>query len=208
MKLILDFDDVLFDTSVFKNKIFNGLLKYGVSSEKISELYKKHRDYFNLENLYKEAIALNNLSITDNEIKLICDEVMSGLSPFIDKDLLNVIQTVDIENCFVVTAGNQETQMLKVVNSKILNHIKNDNVFIVQNNKNEAIKTICEKFTNEKILFIDDKKNNIDRAESLNLPNLQTVLFDDQGKFKLYKELNKQNEQLPSEPSKDLMRVR
>ena len=119
---------------------------------------------------------------------------MKNLSDLINKDLLDSIKYVDGGNCYIITAGNQETQLAKLINSEILNHILKEKAIIVDNDKRVAIKKICEEFPNEKIIFIDDKQKNINDAESLNIPNLKNILFDNNGLFKIYKELCKQSE--------------
>lgn len=181
MKIIFDFDDVLFDTELFKEKIFSGLSRFNIDEDILKTLYQKHRKVFNIKKFYEEVINLSKISINEKEIDEVSDCILKDLTGYVDERLINLILSLGKENCFILSAGNESFQKHKIHSSGVIDVIYSEQTIIVEDDKKESLKNICNLYPKESIIFIDDKKRYIEDAVSLKIPNLFPVLYDEKG---------------------------
>lgn len=180
MKIIFDFDDVIFDSNAFKQRIFSGLVSSGIPSDIIKDLYIGHRATFSPFILYKDAVEKTGLKISEKSINKSVEDLVKNVDSYVDKKIITLIKEIGEENCFIVTAGDIDFQKLKV-NASLGNVIVEENCFFVEKKKSEALKSICEMCPNEPVIFVDDKSRYMDEANSLNLQNLHPVLYRHDG---------------------------
>lgn len=181
MKLILDFDDVIFDTKSFKVTIFSGLRSYGIDAEVMEKEYSNYRNSFNLFKFYKEVSLVSGVNMSQEDLQLCVDKVLEDVSNHKDERLINLIRDIGGDNCFILTAGEEEFQKRKIDVSGLLKIIPEQHIIVVNNSKKEILRDFCERYPDESIIFVDDTKRHIDDANSLLLSNLFPVLYDMNG---------------------------
>ena len=183
MKFIFDFDDVLFNTSKnpknMREHIYSILEKTGVPFNLAKEYIEKERwNQFSLKKM------LAHFSLKEELYK----EIMHESKNFVNKELLEIIKKIGKSNCYIVSYGDEEFKLDKINRSAIAPLFSE--ILIVQDNKKDAIEKICAKHKDEKVIFIDDKARHFEDLDFQKYPNLQTILFDEQGLQKLMAELD------------------
>jgi FMN phosphatase YigB (HAD superfamily) len=175
MKFIFDFDDVLFyNTKQFKEHMYACLEKAGVARVSAQEYYKRVRvSGFWLKDM------LAHFSINEDWY----EKILERSENFLNKDLVNIIKKLGKENCYIVTHGGDEWQRDKIKKVDIP-HLFSE-IIVIQGSKKEAVEKICAKHINEKVIFVDDKIKHFENLDFKKYPNLQTILYDEQGMEKL-----------------------
>ncbi|MES3031956.1 MAG: HAD family hydrolase [Patescibacteria group bacterium] len=180
MKFIFDFDDVLFkNTKQFKEHMYASLEKAGTPRKVVEEYYKEVRT-----NKFWLRELLTHFSIRES----LYEEILNESTNFINKELLDIVKKLGRENCYIVTHGNEEFQRDKIKKSGLDSLFSE--IIVVQGDKKEAVEKICEKYKNEKVLFIDDKAKHFEDLDYKKYPNLKTILYDDQGLKRVIKEIS------------------
>ncbi|MDD5721362.1 MAG: hypothetical protein PHT16_02865 [Candidatus Pacebacteria bacterium] len=179
MKFIFDFDDVLFyNSDKLKKRIYFCLDKAGIPYGTAEAYYKKVRGgEFSLKDFLSELVDLENKK--DIEAEELHEEIMSECPNFINTELVNLVQKFGKENCYLVTYGGYEHNKNKVERSGLAPLFSE--IHIVSKSKKEAVEKICAKHKDEKVIFIDDKIKHFENLDFKKYPNLQTILFDDNG---------------------------
>ncbi len=190
MKIIFDFDDVLFDSVSFKRKVFSYFDKYGLGLDVCELLYKKHRADFSLRNLYEEVMVYTDKAFTQGEFDEFHDNSFFNFESYLNNDLVTIIEKVGKENCFVLTAGNESFQYEKIVASGLSSYIDKEHIIIVKDDKKEALRELCKLHVHDSIIFVDDKEVHAEGARSLDLSNLHVVLYDTTGFASLVNTVN------------------
>lgn len=167
MKYIFDFDDVLFYTSKsLKDRIYKIYEQNGVSREQIQEYVKKEDpNGFSLKKLLK-YFSMN---------ESLYEEIMADSKYFTNQELLEIVKNIGVENCFIITYGNEEFQKDKIQRAGITNLFSE--IIVVLKSKKEAVEEICRKFSNEKVFFIDDRVSHFKNLDFKKYPNLKTILY-------------------------------
>jgi len=148
MKLIFDFDDTLFkNTPEFKEHLFSVLEKFDVPKKEALAYYQTVRaKEFSLKNFLEKL--LGNTSPYE-EIMKICPNLLN-------EELLAKAKEAGVENCYLVTNGDQEFQKAKIEATGIAPLFKE--IRITPGNKKEIIEKICLENPEEEILFYEDKE--------------------------------------------------
>lgn len=189
VKLIFDFDDVLFDnTKRLKKRMYSILEANGVSCEVAEKYYKEVRENgFSMKNFVSNLLVSQNMDKVKAEE--IHDEIMSECENFINTGLIEIVEKMGKENCFIVSKGLEAYQMEKIKKSKI-DHLFRE-INIVLESKREAIERICLENKDSRLIFIDDKIEHFNNLDMEKCNNLTTILFDENGMEKLIREINK-----------------
>ena len=177
MKVIFDFDDVLFNAKGFKDAIFSMLTKRGY--EEVSEKYKRRREDTTPFSLYS-FIRTITAETSEANVTELYDEIMSTCSTFINHEVAALIQHLGKENCYIVTHGDEVFQVDKIKESIGVDAVRE--VFVVPDKKRETIAMLCKRHADEPVIFVDDKigfVNDIPMSEECQ--NLKTVLFNENG---------------------------
>lgn len=166
MKIIFDFDDTLFSTEDFKEVLFSGLVKFGVSKEKLNAYYLENRKKFtNPKNFYLSFILDNKLNISMSDIEESLSELFNDLKRFLNQELIDIVKKLGPENCFIVSTGEEDFQKKKMKSCEI------DELFgeihVVAGDKNEAIEKLMDRFEGEDFVFIDDSFDNLEKAKEI-----------------------------------------
>ena len=189
MKLILDFDDVLMDTSLLKKKISSSLYELGISKE-VADNYYEQRDKsvpfslksFLLSFLKKEKIESVSFVDLYEEIMVICSDILN-------KEVVQIAKNIGKENSFIVTNGDKEFQMDKIKKSGIESFFSE--IYITNGSKKDIIENICLKNLNEKVIFVDNKIEFFNDLDIERCKNLKTILYDANGFENLVVEIKK-----------------
>lgn len=160
MKLILDFDDTIFDTERFKKeKLFLCLEKQGVSASNFEQNYKKYgatHPTYDLSTHLKSLCREFNIQIdTDSVIY----EISKGLEEFVFPEYLEIIKKYGRENIFILTQGDLNFQQLKIKRSEVDKKV--EQILIVRDSKKEKLDELALLWPNETIVFVDDKFKNL-----------------------------------------------
>lgn len=183
MKLILDFDDVLFKAGGLKEKIFTTLASQGITNG--AELYEGERSSgipFSLKRfLYK--VYERNPGAQANTSS-IYEEIMAECKNLINQEIVSYVQSIGKENCYIVTNGDKEFQEDKIARTGIGAYVAS--VIVVPGTKKEAIEAIYKEFASEQIIFVDDKSKFFEDLGEI--PNLTTVEYVGAGALELLKQ--------------------
>jgi len=176
MKLILDFDDVIFDnTRRFKPHMYHLLVLAGIPKAKSvrhNKLVREHQ--FSLKNFIADLLGSDRKKNSQLYKKAIekCPE-------YVNQRLVKLVKRVGKKNCYLVTSGDWEFQHEKIRSAGVSQLF--NQVLIAPESKRDLVHSICEKYSGERVLFVDDKARFFSGLNFRKFPNLKTLLFDKNG---------------------------
>ena len=176
MKIIVDFDDVLFKTKALKNHFFRILHNHDIAQ--VEELYEEERKKdlpFSLK-VFLEQVCYG---FGDNFVVDIYEEIMVACKGMVNQELLHLLESVGYENCYIVTNGDEAFQKDKIFRAGIDKLIPR--IIVVPGSKKKEVEKICKQFPEEKILFIDDKNKFFADIDMNLCTNLTTILYNEDG---------------------------
>ncbi len=181
MIILIDFDDVIFNTKKLKEDLKKVFFGCGVGKKEFEDSYLdypvfskdgKLRTYDPLEQIEridfpkpenKEELKAAILSFEKNTKKYLFEDSAWFLSEFHNFPI------------HIVSYGNERFQGVKIKNTNIHEFIKN--VHVVQESKAKIIEKIISGHKNKsKIIFIDDRSENI-REVKKKFSNIVTILL-------------------------------
>lgn len=176
MKVIFDFDDVVFNGKKFKSKMFKVLEDRGYENvEKRYDLLRTNGLPFSLLDFMSDLDPS-----LEGEEKILLYEVILGFSwECINEDVFRIMKELGKENCYIVTNGTYKFQMDKIRRSIGLNVA--EEVVVVSGSKEEEVKKICQRHKDEEVIFVDDKVLYLNDIRTEGCENLKTVLFNENG---------------------------
>ena len=180
MKFIFDFDDVLFLTNRFREKVYEICERGGIPPKEVKSYMEEHVPKgFSLKKL------LRHFSLDEN----LYPEIMHGNEEFMNEEVLVLVRKAGRENCYILTHGDEEFQMEKIRSSGIKPFFTD--TIVVLGSKKAALEKLCEQYANEDVIFIDDKTKHFENLDFKKYPNLKTILYDERGLKKLMLEIKK-----------------
>lgn len=175
MKLIVDFDDVLFDVGTLKEKFFTVLEARGIQNARDEYVFERKNDRpFSLRLFLKRICGVEGMS--ESEVEVMYQEIMSVCHDLRNVELLELFKENGKENCFIVTSGEEEFQLDKIKRTGADEYVSE--VIVVPGTKKAIVESLCIRFTGEQVIFIDDKQKFFDDITMEKCPNLRTMLFD------------------------------
>ena len=193
MKLIIDFDDTIFDTERFKKeKLFPALTQYGVSKKVFEISYKKYYKKNTTYDVYKHLELLEKKFTIKIDKALFSLQISKNLHTFIFPEYIRIFEKCGKDNIYIITQGEKEFQKLKIYSSLIQKKVKK--ILIVDDSKQNELERLCSLWSAELIIFIDDKFKNLSfENKSTNLRRIfigkKTNLTKKQEKYLLIKEI-------------------
>lgn len=176
MKIILDFDDAIFDTGGFNREIANIFIKSGFSEDDYERNYQRSMDSksnfdadFIIE-LFAEIKQTNK-----GKIKSKIEAVIKGSKKFVYDDFYDFAKSFNKKDLTLVSAGLKEIQAMKIANAGIVSFF--NKISIPKKYKSDEIKLIAQKYPAENIFFIDDKAKQIDEAKK-RLPRITAIKME------------------------------
>ncbi|HBA45956.1 hypothetical protein A2W67_03160 [Candidatus Nomurabacteria bacterium RIFCSPLOWO2_02_40_28] len=181
MKYIFDFDDVLFNnTKQFKEHIYKCLEKAGISRTVAETYYTEVREKeFSLKNFISTLLKRGKI---DKKMEDIYEEIMSECPNFINNELLDEIERLGKNNCYLVTYGGKEFQQDKLDRSGV--SIYFSQTYVVTESKNEIISMICASHKDEQVVFFDDKPKFLNDVSLKDCPNLVPIQYKEDLDFR------------------------
>ena len=176
MKLVVDFDDVLFDTKKLKDAFFAVLQQRGVRDPEGQYGFERKNDRpFSLKLFMGRIAEEENIDDVDS----MYEEVMSRCAEWRNDELIEVVQKAGKDNCYIVTSGDDEFQKDKIVRSDVGSFFRE--IIVVPGSKNRTIEALCALYPHEDVIFIDDKHRFFNDIAMETCPNLKTVLYNKHG---------------------------
>jgi FMN phosphatase YigB (HAD superfamily) len=189
MKLISDFDDVLFaNTLKFKVHLFNCLEEAGVPRTTAENEYRNVRITgvpFSLKRFL--ALMAVKHSMDMETMRGLYEKILMPSKDFLNLELIEIIKNIGKDNCYLVTNGEEQYQKDKLEKTEVSPLFKE--VYIVPESKKEIIEKICFDNQGEKVIFIEDRMRFIEDLDMAKLTNLKVILFDEVGLEKLKMEI-------------------
>ncbi len=179
MKIIFDFDDVLFDAKAFKELMFFYLEEKGVSNAR--EVYTSMRAR---DKTFLVLDYLRSLHIPKEDVDSVYEGIVTPAKWLVKQDVLSILKKVGKENAFIVSLGEEAFQRDKIEQA-LGDDVLDSHVVVVSPSKREEIIRVCTMYKDEEIIFVDDKIELLNNLPMSELPNLKTVLFDETGLEKL-----------------------
>lgn len=162
MKVFIDFDDVIFDTKAFIADYKNAFFSHGVSPEKFEECYydypRRNGDGTISKYEFRGHLQRLEKSCPEVDIEEVEQSVMMILknaSKYIFEDVGDFIASVDGGEVVIVSYGDAAFQHDKIESSGIMKLVSD--VVITDKMKSEAVGEIIGKKANDKMIFIDDR---------------------------------------------------
>lgn len=186
MKIILDFDDTIFNTHQMVREFVGVFEKNGFTEEEFYNAWKiclKKLGKFDLDavidlvinfNKSDHANAKNSFSV-DKKIKEEINSILSNTNKFIYPDFFDFVRGFEKSNLIILSFGEINFQRTKIENSKIASFF--DEVIITSKDKVEDLTVICKKYGNDKIFFIDDKAEQVNMVK-INLPQVIAIKME------------------------------
>ena len=176
MKLIVDFDDVLFNAAGLKETFFKALENKGIQSARDEYHFERKNDRpFSLK-LFLKRIC-DEKGIVDSDA--LYQEVMEVCKDLVNKELVEVLKEHGMHNCYIVTNGEEEFQKDKITRTGLESLVRE--VIVVPGAKKEVVEMLCAKYPTETIIFIDDKNKFFTDITMEACPNLKTVVYNENG---------------------------
>lgn len=190
MKLILDFDDVLFNnTKQFKPRMFSLIENAGVPLGVPEKYYQEFKiKGFSLKNFLVALWGKYNIKKFDTQD--VYEDIMRECPNFLDKKLLDVVKILKKRNCYLSSSGDKKFQHEKIKRSGVQDLFYG--VYITSESKKDMVTSICTKNKNDTVVFVDDKAIFFDDLDTEHCKNLKTILYDEHGFQNLTNELEKQ----------------
>lgn len=175
MKVVLDFDDVIFNANAFKELMFFYLAERGIKNAR-----NVYDDMRREEEVFSVVRYLDELGIKEEERDEVYEGIMTPCAWLVNKEVITIMEELGEENIFILSQGEEAYQRDKIdraVGDKVLG----SHIAIVSESKTEELRKICEAYRDEEVIFADDKAKFLNALPVASLPNLKTVLFDKHG---------------------------
>jgi len=165
MKIILDFDDTIFNTHQLMREFLEIVKKFNFTEEEFFGAYQECKkivgdfDPKTIIRLLDEIRSFDRIR-AEQEVSL----MLKDLRDFIYPDFFNFANNFHKKDLILLSFGTTGTQKIKIDNSKIAKFF--EEIIITSRDKAEDVKPIFEKYKKEKIFFIDDKTVQVDNIKS------------------------------------------
>ncbi len=194
MKYIFDFDDVIFNnTKQFKEHMYATLEKAGISREKAKGNYYDagKTTLFSLKRFITQLLERENMDV--HKTDEIYEKIMKECPNFVNLEILEAIQKIGKENCYIVTNGDEQFQRDKLTRSGVISNFLSSHIFVTSGSKRNSIDRIYKENENDELVFIDDKEHYFQGLEKEKYPRLTTIHYkksDFKRLFKIKDEIN------------------
>lgn len=177
MKIILDFDDTIFNTHRLFNDFLNIFLKAGFLKKEFLDNYqetKKRTGYLNLE-MASDLLFHKTKISNQKSVKKETENISSRMKQFVYPDFFIFAKNFNKNNLILLSYGNSKFQNRKIEKSQIIPFFSE--IIIAPKDKIETIKVISQKYKKEKLFFIDDKAEQVDSVKE-KFPQIITMKME------------------------------
>ncbi|MDP2655948.1 MAG: HAD hydrolase-like protein [bacterium] len=178
--IIIDFDDTLFDTQRLKHTRADALFTLGVPADLYWETYNEARRNVDGDYVYSSQRQAQLLSEHGFDIQQILNaletttshtSLCSFLLPFAES-LLQYLQSLG-QPIVLLSTGDPDFQTIKIKGSGISQYF--ERLILVNGSKEEALRTLFEKYDEDSTWFINDKVGETLELQSM-FPKMHIVL--------------------------------
>ncbi|MDF1497985.1 MAG: HAD family hydrolase [Patescibacteria group bacterium] len=169
MKIVLDFDDTIFNTYGLMQEFLKIFLIEGFNEEQFWDVYrqcKKKIGDFDKDIFVDLIYSLKNFN--KEEINKKIDFIINKSNEFVYRDFFDFVSSFKKEKLILLSFGTTEFQKTKIENSGISKYFSE--IIITSRNKADDMEEIQKKY-NGSIVFIEDKAKAIDDVKK-RLPNV------------------------------------
>ena len=207
MKILIDFDDVIFDTETFKEKhLFGAFEQFGVSAGDVKKRYAEYRillPKFSLSRFINYVIYEHKVDTDEEKINEI---VFTGVHKLVFEFISKLATKFGEDNITLLTFGDREFQERKINGAGVRSLFAE--IIYTEEDKADFVQRYALLHGNEKVIFIDDSFRHFVR-EGIIPKNLTQICLDTLGKLKPDQivELNRVGAQVETDRSKIYLRV-
>ncbi len=176
MKVIFDFDDVIFNAKQFKRELFWVLESHGYVD--VSQLYEKARSSGEPFSLRAFIKAIDG-TLSEDSFASLYETIIQKSKHLVNEEIFRLMKSLGKDNCYIVTNGVEEFQLDKIRRS--IGEDSYREVIVVSGDKREAITMLCKRHGDEEVIFVDDKIAFLNALDFEQCKNLKTVLFNEHG---------------------------
>ncbi len=176
MKIILDFDDTIFNTHNLMRDVCAVFSDLGFQEEQFWGAYaecKEKAGDFNPEIIIN---LLNEIKPFDEiKAKKKINSILGNSKDFVYPDFFSFAKNFNKKDLILLSFGEANFQRTKIKNSGVSPFFSE--IIITQKNKTENLEPLCKKYSEEKIFFIDDKTKQIDEVKKI-FPQIISVKME------------------------------
>ena len=164
MKIVLDFDDTIFNDYQLMREFLEVFKKINFIEEEFWNFYQKCKEKvgdFNpkiIINLLNEIKPFDKVK-AEKETSLVTE----NSSNFVYPDFFDFAKNFNKKDLILLSFGTTDFQGMKIKNSGIIPYFQE--IIITGKDKTDDLKNILIKNKGEKIFFIDDKAEQIDKVK-------------------------------------------
>ncbi|MFA6096146.1 MAG: HAD family hydrolase [Candidatus Paceibacterota bacterium] len=176
MKIVIDFDDTIFDTYMFVQEIIEHFKRVGFTSDEFREIYRKSKEkmkdfdqkvvvdlFFQLKPFDKEEVVSEIDSLIERSEEFVYPDFKKFANERLRKELI------------LLSFGSTDFQKRKIDNANIGNFF--DKVHITDKDKVVYLENIYRGNPEDLIVFIDDKAVEIDKVKE-KFPDVVTIKME------------------------------
>ena len=173
MKVVLDFDDTIFNTHQLIREFIAVFSRLGFQEEQFWSAYTKCKEKaggFDKEvliDLFAELKSFDKEGVSEK-----IDFVINRSKKFVYPDFFDFADSFKKKDLILLSFGTNDFQRIKIENTGVPSKFKE--VIITNQDKVFDLKDILRKNRKEKIFFIDNKANQIDKVKE-ELPQIITM---------------------------------
>jgi FMN phosphatase YigB (HAD superfamily) len=177
MQIFIDFDGVLFDSGSFYDPLLCVFERSGYSrsetERQIHDVAGRHKKNFGIASY--SFSAHQEMYLLDRHQSIFQDlcELMKTSSAYVYEDSRKFLESLRPHATTILTTGDPELQEKKVVSSGLELFV--DAVEITHKPKYHTIERYREKFPNQRIVFVEDKIEQL--RETLSITGVHRVLI-------------------------------
>jgi len=175
MKIVLDFDDMIFNTHGLMWEFVKVFQKEGFNEDQFWQIYKqcKKRVGDFDEDLFID-LAYELKDFNREKVNKKINSIIAKDNVFVYSDFFDFVLDYKKEELILLSFGTTKFQKNKIENSGISKYF--NEVIITSRNKADDMSCIKKKY-NKNIIFIDDKAEAIDDVKK-RLPNVVTMKME------------------------------
>lgn len=161
-KIFIDFDNTIFDTEKFRQKIFKVFDEVGCSLSTVDEEYKiAYSDYHYSPYKHMNLLA-ERTNFDTTETKYLLDQIFREVSDCIFPDAVDFLRSIDHQTFEfnLLSMGDTEFQSLKINNSDVQKHFSH--IYITDKQKWDYLSNLISH--REPFIFIDDRADTVNHV--------------------------------------------
>lgn len=164
MKIVLDFDDTIFNTQGLIDEFLDIYKRENFSKEEFRNGYKQVKEKFKDFDLKLISDALYNLRQFNREkVNREINYILNKAGRHVYSDFIDFTRNFKKDDLMLLSYGTTKFQKEKIEKSRIVPLLSE--IVITKNDKADDFKNITRKYSDEKIFFIDDRADQVDSVK-------------------------------------------